>query len=115
MSGMATPMRHATTPGGHGFQGQMATPGRMDQGFGGNTGGINAGLTGIQNQVYICLFDEMVVVCSGLVVMCGALAHFFLVSVVGIIFMGSGDGPHVQNPKTSTRSLPRASPLDQYD
>jgi len=52
MSGMATPMRHATTPGGRGFQGQMATPGRMDQGFGGNTGGINAGLTGIQNQIH---------------------------------------------------------------
>lgn len=40
-----------TTPSGRGFQGQMATPGRMDQSFGGNAGGANAGLSGIQHQV----------------------------------------------------------------
>ena len=50
MSGLTTPMRQAT-PGGRGFQSQMTTPGRMDQGFGGNTGGANVGLTGLQNQV----------------------------------------------------------------
>ena len=50
MSGLTTPMRQAT-PGGRGFQGQMTTPGKMDQGFGGNTGGANVGLTGLQNQV----------------------------------------------------------------
>ena len=52
MSGGRTPMSH-TTPGGRGFQGQMATPGRMDQGFGGNAGAANAGLSGIQHQVKI--------------------------------------------------------------
>ena len=50
MSGMKSPMSH-TTPGGRGFQGQMTTPGRMDQGFGGNAGVANGGLTGIQHQV----------------------------------------------------------------
>lgn len=50
MSGMRTPMSR-TTPGGRGFQGQMTTPGRMDQGFGGNAGAANAGLSGIQHQV----------------------------------------------------------------
>jgi len=40
-----------TTPGRRGFQGQMSTPGRMDQGFGGNAGAANAGLSGIQHQV----------------------------------------------------------------
>lgn len=49
MSGMPTPMRQATTPGMHGFQRQ--TPARMDQGFGGNTGGMHTGLTGLQQQV----------------------------------------------------------------
>ncbi|KAM7446311.1 DNA-directed RNA polymerase I subunit rpa2 [Porites harrisoni] len=50
MSGVTTPMRNAT-PGGHGFQGQMTTPGRMGQGFGGDTGGPNIGLTGLSNQI----------------------------------------------------------------
>ena len=40
-----------TTPSGRGFQGQMTTPSRMDQGFGGNAGAANAGLSGIQHQV----------------------------------------------------------------
>ena len=51
MAGMTTPMSH-TTPGGRGFQGQMTTPGKMDQGFGGNTAAPNAGLTGIQHEVW---------------------------------------------------------------
>jgi len=51
MSGMRTPMSN-TTPGGRGFQGQMTTPGRMDQGFGGNAGAANAGLSGIQHQIH---------------------------------------------------------------
>lgn len=39
----------------HGFQGQ--TPGRMNQGgFGGNTAGTHAGLTGIQQQVLKSIF-----------------------------------------------------------
>lgn len=50
MSDMRTPMSN-TTPGRRGFQGQMSTPGRMDQGFGGNAGAANAGLSGIQHQV----------------------------------------------------------------
>lgn len=56
MSGMTTPMRN-TTPGGHGFQGQMTTPGRMGQGFGGDTGGPNIGLTGLSNQVHSYFID----------------------------------------------------------
>ncbi|KAJ7333699.1 DNA-directed RNA polymerase I subunit rpa2 [Desmophyllum pertusum] len=51
MAGMTTPMSH-TTPGGRGFQGQMTTPGKMDQGFGGNTAAPNAGLTGIQHEIH---------------------------------------------------------------
>lgn len=48
-------MRQGGTPGMHGFQGQ--TPGRMNQGgFGGNTAGTNAGLTGIQQQVLQSIF-----------------------------------------------------------
>ena len=46
---MTTPMKH-TTPG-RGFKGQMTTPGKMNQGFGGNMGGTSAGLSGIQNEV----------------------------------------------------------------
>ena len=49
MTSMTTPMKH-TTPG-QGFQGQMTTPGKMSQGFGGNMGGTSAGLSGIQNEV----------------------------------------------------------------
>ena len=57
MSGMSTPMSNAT-PGGHGFQGQMTTPGRMGQGFGGDTGGPNIGLTGLSNQVHSYFIDR---------------------------------------------------------
>ena len=57
MSGMSTPMSNAT-PGGHGFQGQMTTPGRMGQGFGGDTGGPNIGLTGLSNQVHSYFIDS---------------------------------------------------------
>ncbi|XP_015753063.1 PREDICTED: replication protein A 32 kDa subunit-A-like [Acropora digitifera] len=50
MSDMSLSMRQGSTPGMHGFQGQ--TPGRMNQGgFGGNTAGTHAGLTGIQQQI----------------------------------------------------------------
>lgn len=50
MTSMTTPMKH-TTPG-RGFQGQMTTPGKMNQGFGGNMGGTSAGLSGIQNEIH---------------------------------------------------------------
>lgn len=50
MSDMSLSVQQGSTPGMHGFQGQ--TPGRMNQGgFGGNTGGTHAGLTGIQQQI----------------------------------------------------------------
>ena len=55
MTSMTTPMKH-TTPG-RGFQGQMTTPGKMSQGFGGNMGGTSAGLSGIQNEVWVQNYD----------------------------------------------------------
>lgn len=55
MSDMSLSMQQGSTPGMHGFQGQ--TPGRMNQGgFGGNTAGTHAGLTGIQQQVLQSIF-----------------------------------------------------------
>ncbi|XP_068679125.1 replication protein A 32 kDa subunit-A-like [Montipora foliosa] len=49
MSDMSLSMQQGTTPGKYGFQGQ--TPSRMNQGFGGNSAGTHAGLTGIQQQI----------------------------------------------------------------
>ena len=54
MTSMTTPGMSHTTPGR-----AMTTPGKTNQGFGGNMGGTNAGLTGIQNEVGLSILLYM--------------------------------------------------------